>query len=110
MDLIQSKTGVDTAIAIGLVVAIRPTFLFWPAFLLIRGDRRPALKSALVTATASVLPVFLYGPRIYRQWLAAFQDVMHWRSPANISIAAFFHRLGPLVGVGLASGIALLLA
>jgi hypothetical protein len=99
------------AIAIGLVVAIKPTTAFWPLFLYLGGYRRLALRSFGVTVTVSAAPLVYYGPTIYREWVAAFGDDPHWIFPANIAISAVVARLGlPSLGLILAGVLAVLLA
>lgn len=94
------KQGWGAAVAIGLLVAIKPTTAFWPLFLFLAGQRRLALRSAAVTFAASIAPLFLYGPRVYREWLAAVANDPHWLLPSDIAIPAQFHRLGlPVLGL-----------
>lgn len=99
------------AVMIGLLVALRPTLLFCPAFLFLAGRRRLALRSLAVTVTISIAPIFLYGPRIYREWFAALSNDPHWVFTANIAISALFRRLGlyPL-GIAFAFAAAVALA
>jgi hypothetical protein len=96
------------AIAIGLLLAMRPTLLFWPAFLFLAGHRRLALRSSLIACIASAFPVFLYGPGIYREWVAALAHDAHGAIAPNIAIVPFFSRVGlqPL-GVALAVALAI---
>jgi hypothetical protein len=99
------------AIAIGLLVAIKPTTTFWPVFLYLAGRRRIALRSLGVTLAVSTLPVLYYGPSIYREWFAALGNDPHWVFPTNIAIPALFARLGlRFVGFGLAGILAGVLA
>lgn len=99
------------AVMIGLLVALRPTLLFCPAFLFLAGQRRLALRSLAVTLTVSVVPILLYGPGIYREWLAALSHDPHWVFTANIAIPALFRRLGLYpVGIALAFATAVALA
>jgi Glycosyltransferase family 87 len=88
------------AIAIGLLVAIKPTLAFWPLFLYLGGHRKLALRSLAVTLAVTAAPLLFYGPSIYRQWFSALASDTHWLYPINIAIPAFFARLG-LRSVGL---------
>jgi hypothetical protein len=108
---LQRKRELAAAIAIGLLVAIKPTFAFWPAFLFLRGSRRLALQATVVITLASIFPVLLYGPHIYRLWVNALANDPHWFAPVDIAITPYFRRLGlyPL-GMVLAWALALFLA
>lgn len=108
---IDDGRELPAAVMIGLLVAMRPTLFFCPAFLFLAGRRRLALRSLAVTLAISVAPILLYGPRIYREWLAALANDPHWIFTANIAIAPLFRRLGfyPL-GIALAFSAALGLA
>jgi hypothetical protein len=99
------------AIAIGLLVAIKPTTAFWPCFLFLGGHRKLALRSLGVTLAVSVAPLLFYGPSIYREWLAALANDPHWIYATDIATPAFFARLGlPGLGLALAGTVAALLA
>jgi hypothetical protein len=99
------------AIAIGLVVAIKPTAAYWPWFLLLAGQRRLALWSVGTTLAVSLAPLPIYGTVIYREWFAALARDPHWIFSGNIAIPAVFARLGhPLFGFGLAAVLAMLLS
>ena len=99
------------AIAIGLMVAIKPTTAFWPLFLYLAGHRRMALRALCVALGASAAPVFFYGPSIYREWFATLRNDPHWVFSTNIAIPAFFARLGlRSVGFALAGVVAGVLA
>ena len=58
-------------IALGGIIALRPNFLFWLALLAVSGDR-VVVRSALISGLAlSILPIAMYGPSVYAQWLSA---------------------------------------
>jgi hypothetical protein len=100
-----------SALSIGAMVAIKPTFVFWPVFLLLRGDRKLAVRSILAALVLSLAPVLIYGPHVYLQWFDATKNDLHWLSVGNVAIGPYFRRLGlrPL-GVGLQCVLALVLA
>jgi hypothetical protein len=105
----RQKAATGTAIAIGLLIAIKPTMALMLLFLWIAGHRRIALRAALVTLLASIAPVFLYGPRIFQQWIAATRGDMHWKLPSDIALMALLKRAGH-PGIGMALAFAVLLA
>jgi hypothetical protein len=90
----DNKRDVIAAIALGLLVAIKPTTLFWPIFLFLAGRRRLALRSLAVTVIVSAVPLLLYGWNVYRDWLTAVRADNHWTDPTDIAIPAYFARLG----------------
>jgi hypothetical protein len=107
----EKKREFAAAIALGILVAIKPTVAFWPIFLLLSGRRRLALRSMFVTTLVSILPLLIYGRTIYTQWLAALKNDPHWMVPTDIAIMAVFQRLKMHnIGVGCASVVAVSLA
>jgi hypothetical protein len=91
---VDRNHGWASAVAIGLLVAIKPTFIFWPIFLFLAGHGRLAWRSARVIIIASLLPLIVYRPLVYRQWLGAITNDPHWIPPVNIAIPAYFARFG----------------
>ena len=67
--LLERKKEIWAGILIGLVVAMKPNFAVWPALLLLSGTYRPALASIATVAVVSAIPLAVFGPEIYRQWL-----------------------------------------
>ncbi|WP_263419025.1 glycosyltransferase family 87 protein [Terriglobus albidus] len=95
------------AACIGLLVAIKPTFLLWPVILFFAGHRKPALLSVTASALFSAAPLLLYGPGVYRDWLAALAHDPHWIDRQNVALVPFFTRLGhTTIGVTAAAVIA----
>jgi hypothetical protein len=90
----DNKRDVIAAIALGLLVAIKPTTLFWPIFLFLAGHRRLALRSLAVTVIVSGVPLLLYGWDVYREWLTVLKADNHWILPTDIAIPAYFTRIG----------------
>jgi hypothetical protein len=58
-------------ILIGVLVALKPNFLVWPAALLLAGAVAPAIVAVAMTALLSLPPLLLYGPIVYLEWLRA---------------------------------------
>lgn len=99
------------AIAIGLLIAVKPTMGLWLPFLWFAGHRRVSYRAAVATITASTFPVLFYGPRIYGQWIAAMHGDLHWMVTTDIAPIAFLTRHGHhTLGVALAVVITLALA
>ncbi|MEJ0045746.1 MAG: hypothetical protein WDN04_06205 [Rhodospirillales bacterium] len=84
---------------IGLLVAAKPNFALWPAFLLLAGERRPAVIALLIAAGLSLLPAALYGTQSTASGLAAIAADRHWMLTTEASLHGVGARLGlPLVG------------
>jgi hypothetical protein len=84
-------------IAIGLVVAIKPNFILWPIFLLFSGYYITFFVSVLSSLIVSLIPVVLYGTRIYIQWLEA--STLHPETiimPGNNSVLGLTARFGSI--------------
>jgi hypothetical protein len=99
-------------LTIGLLVALKPTMIFWPVLLFFAGHRLLALYSVAVCAFVSALPLAFYGPEVYREWLAALAHDPHWVDPKDIAWMPLLLRFGhPLIGKAAAviTGLALAL-
>jgi arabinofuranan 3-O-arabinosyltransferase len=81
-------------ILIGILTAIKPNFLVWPSLLLLIGSRITALISLGMFGVLSVLPIFVYGAEIYRQWLEMLAGYNAAPLATNMSIFGFTSRLG----------------
>jgi len=89
-----------SAIAIALLVAIRPAMVLWPVMLYLAGHRRLALRSFGAIPIIYAVPLLIYGPSIYREWLSAVAQEQHWVDPKNIALIPLFSRFGfRLVGI-----------
>jgi hypothetical protein len=106
--LLERGAQVWAGIMIGLVVAMKPNFAVWPALLLLSGAYRPALASMATVAVISAVPLAVYGPDIYRQWLellASDQERAFFLT--NVSLTGLASRAG-VAGIGMALSVALL--
>jgi hypothetical protein len=91
------------ALAIGLLVAIKPIFILWPVLMLFSGQTRIAVKSFVSTFVFSILPIPFYGIAIYREWFSVIVRDPHWIVPINISLIAYARRLHcPVAGIAAA--------
>jgi hypothetical protein len=105
--LIERGSWAWAGVLIGLVVALKPNFLVWPALLFLAGHRRPALVSVAVAALISAIPLAVHGPEVYRQWLelvASDRDRAAFLT--NASLAGLAARVGvPSLGIALGAAI-----
>jgi len=58
-------------LALGFLVAIKPNFAFWLLLLGTGGYLTVPLSAGIVALFLSILPLFIWGPEIFKQWLAA---------------------------------------
>jgi hypothetical protein len=72
--LLERGAGLWAGILIGLVVAMKPNFLVWPALLFLSGHRLPALAAVGTAAVISAIPLAVFGPEIYGQWFELIAD------------------------------------
>jgi hypothetical protein len=101
-DLARGRSLV-AGLAIGFVVATKPSFALWPAFLLLAGHWRPALIATAAAAAIAALPLVAYGPQVYGQWLSAVAADQHYLITADASLRGYFARVGlPSVGLVIA--------
>ncbi|HEV7252979.1 MAG TPA: glycosyltransferase family 87 protein [Mesorhizobium sp.] len=61
-------------IAIGVVVAIKPNFLVWPGLLFLAGHWRAPVSAGLTFAVLGLVPLLLYGPEVYGQWVELIRN------------------------------------
>jgi hypothetical protein len=105
--LLERGEGGWAGVLIGLVVAMKPNFLVWPALLFLSGYRIPALACIATAAAISAIPLVVMGPEVYRQW---FELIASDRDRAafltNASLAGLTARIGsPTLGLVLGLGL-----
>jgi hypothetical protein len=106
--LLRRDRPIAAGLTIGLLCAIKPNFLLWPTVLYLSGRHRPALSALAVFTSLSLLPVLLYGPTIYTQWLSVVLDGSRAGAGAwhDMSLLAMFARFGaPWLGLALSAGL-----
>ena len=86
-------------VLIGVVVAVKPNFLVWPAALLLAGYGTVAVRAFATAGALSLIPLVVYGPVVYRQWLDVVPTEAN-QLASNASLYAVTARLGiPSAGV-----------
>ncbi len=108
--LLERNHETAAGLLIGALVAVKPNFVLWPALLLLAGYRRQALAAAFSALALSALPLLIYGPDVYRQWLASSEGFMTIKRvlPVDMSLLKMCHLIGlpwlvlPLGGAALA--------
>ncbi|QEE26571.1 DUF2029 domain-containing protein [Terriglobus albidus] len=89
-----SRNQTAASICIGLVVAMRPNMGLWAVLLFLAGYRKLVLRSAATVAVVYLVPLAIYGTKIYRQWISAFSNDKHWMELSNVGVMPIFARLG----------------
>lgn len=111
--LIQKAQRIPAGVAIGIVAAAKPNFLAWPALLFLSGCTTIALVAVGTTLVLSAIPILLYGPSIYLEWLGALNaEPARISFPTNVSLAGITAHagapwLGSIIAVAMLGGIAL---
>lgn len=110
--LLERGRGVAAGLLIGLVVAVKPNFAVWPVLLLLAGHARPAMAAAAAAALVALVPLLLYGPAVYGQWIElVLRDGNRAIFLTNASLSGLGHRLGlPMLGTALSLGLLAALA
>ena len=100
---LRREQYIAAGVAIGLIVAIKPNFIIWPLFLLISGYSLTSAISVISGLVISLIPVAVYGTKIYTQWLAASSlQIETLRMPGNSSILGLSARFDNIpLGIGI---------
>lgn len=98
--LLERRRPGAAGLLIGLLIAIKPTFVLWPLLLLVAGQRRAAVTAAGAAVGISAIPLAISGPVIYREWLVASAGYRGEVLPGNSSIISVASRFQlPAAGV-----------
>ncbi|HSK39728.1 MAG TPA: glycosyltransferase family 87 protein [Arenibaculum sp.] len=93
--LLDRGRPVAAGLLIGLVVAVKPNFLVWPALLFLAGHFRAPVTAGAAAAVLSVVPALIYGPDVYRQWIElVVSDENRAVFLTNASLAGLVQRAG----------------
>ena len=89
---------------LGVLIAIKPNFVFWAVLLGIAGNWRAFLSAGLTAAGISLIPLMTNGIKIYVQWLEATSiftpDLLLF--PGNSSFQSLMARFGsPETGIAM---------
>lgn len=91
---LREARPVRAGVLIGLLAALKPSLLVWPALLLLSGRRKSAAWGLGTALLLSLLPALLYGPGIYVQWLQATTQASWLIFPHYLSLFSLAARLG----------------
>lgn len=109
------ERSLPAAIPMGLLAAIKPNFVLWPAFLVLARERKLGLMALAVTSLVSLAPFLLEGPGIYARGLEVTPSLSETaaamaRIGGNSSLIALTGRfalapLGIVLSLALAAGL-----
>lgn len=110
--LLDRNRPVAAGLLIGLVVAVKPNFLVWPALLLLAGHGRPVAAAAAAAAVLNLAALALYGTEVYQQWAALLlREGERGLFLTNASLSGLTQRVGaPRLGTLLSVALLGLLA
>ena len=93
--LLDTYRPVSAGVLLGILVAVKPNFLVWPALLLLAGHWRTPTSAAVTFASLWILPVLPLGADTYRQWIQVIvSDDVRGAFLTNASIPGLMQRLG----------------
>jgi hypothetical protein len=104
--LLERDRELAAGLLLGVLVAAKPNYALWPLLLVFCGRWKAAATAACVAAALCAVPLALYGPGIYGEWMRAVASDPHWFFPNEVSLIGFETRMGhPRVGEALAGAL-----
>lgn len=67
--MLKKQRPILAGLFLGILIALKPNFVFWAFLLLVAGNWRSFLSSGITTLAISTVPIFTNGYEIYQQWL-----------------------------------------
>jgi hypothetical protein len=92
--LLDTDREIGAGICLGLLCAIKPNFAVWPLALALTGRRRLAAPAVLVFLVLAVVPIVVYGPAVYPEWIRAAATDSHSIFPSDVSLVGNATRWG----------------
>ncbi len=108
---IEKGKTLAAGILLGVLIAIKPNFVFWAIALGVAGYGASFLAAGITALLISIIPLYFYGFEIYRQWFEASNIFTPHLLlfPGNNSFQGLTARFG-LAPVGIAMSAALFFA
>ncbi|MDH3229773.1 MAG: DUF2029 domain-containing protein [Alphaproteobacteria bacterium] len=100
--LLRRQRLAAAGILIGIFVALKPIFVLWPLMLFVTGHLRASAWAGLAFAAVSLMPLLVFGPDVYGQWLDLVLSEAGNRKAAfpNATVMAIGYRAGsPVIGM-----------
>ena len=86
--------SISAGLLIGILAAIKPNFLLWPGFLLLRGYWIPAFPALFAFGLHSILPIFSFGSLVNTQWIEMLLLFKAASLATNMSLYELTSRFG----------------
>lgn len=67
----KKKLSFPAGLLLGLLIAVKPNFIFWAMALLAAGYIKIFIIAGLTALIVSLIPIYVYGIKIYEQWFEA---------------------------------------
>ena len=99
--LLRRGRRIPAGLLIGIVIAIKPNFVFWPLLLLVAGYPAVALAAFGVAGLLQLAPLLSYGPVVYSRWLAAGVHLGVYGLPVDLARQLQVPWLGPVLAATL---------
>jgi Glycosyltransferase family 87 len=107
--LLEGDRDLAAGVLLGVLVAAKPNYALWPLLLVFCGRWKASVVAAVVAGALCALPLALYGPGIYGEWMRAVAGDPHWFFPNEVSLIGLATRMGH-ARLGEAAAAALLVA
>jgi hypothetical protein len=107
--LLERDRQLVAGLLLGVLAAAKPNYALWPLLLVFCGRWKASAVAAVVAGALCALPLALYGPAIYGEWMRAVAGDPHWFFPNEVSLTGLATRMGH-ARVGEALAAALLVA
>jgi len=72
--LAENKYSILAGIMLGMIIAIKPNFIFWLLVLGVARQIATILSAAVTAIVLSLLPIAFFGSQIYQQWFTALAN------------------------------------
>ena len=94
---LQHNRPVAAGILLGIMIALKPNFVFWAFLLLLTGNWMSCIWSGIIAVIISLIPGLTNGFEIYRKWLVTTRlyttpDLLLF--PGNSSLQGLTSRFG----------------
>jgi hypothetical protein len=101
----RSNNFTVAGILLGCFIAIKPNFILWVLLLIVAKQWKMSIAALITLLILSLIPICLYGPSVYLQWLEATRvEIPILAMPGNSSFVGLTSRLGyPQIGAFLAA-------
>lgn len=108
--LLERDRQLAAGVLLGVLVAAKPNYALWPLLLVFARRWKASAVAAGVAAALCALPLALYGPGIYGEWMRAVASDPHWFFPNEVSLIGLATRAGHARAGGAAAAVLLVAA